>query len=114
MVERRLHSLVDFDPTFVHSLKRMTYDKLKIFSFTYRKEFKKAKKTKNYTDIKKFYFTTFESFANVCATLKRDPEFNGASLDDPGLKMELVHSLHDSLKELVSPFFTSFLMIIHW
>lgn len=54
--------------------------------------------------MKKFYFETFESYQNICATFKKNPNFNGAKLEDTGLNMELVHTVHDSLRELVSNF----------
>ncbi|KAB7497247.1 putative E3 ubiquitin-protein ligase HECTD2 [Armadillidium nasatum] len=64
------------------------------------KEVKKAKESKNYSEIKKFYFETFESYANICATFKRDPSYSGAKLEETGLNIELVQTVHDSLREL--------------
>ena len=34
-------------------------------------------------------------------SFQRNPDFDGAVMDDPGLKMELVYSVHDSVHEMV-------------
>ncbi|CAL4096308.1 unnamed protein product [Meganyctiphanes norvegica] len=83
---------------------------------TRREEFmqdvRKAKETKNYNDMKKFYFETFESYASIAATFKRDPDFDGALVDDPGLKMELVYTVHDALREMPSVIHKQFLKAV--
>lgn len=73
-----------------------------VYLFFNRRQVKKAKETKNYKKIKEFYFETFESFQNICATFKKDPNYSGAELEETGLKIELVYTVHDLLKGLVS------------
>ncbi|XP_069974942.1 probable E3 ubiquitin-protein ligase HECTD2 [Penaeus vannamei] len=78
----------------------------------FMQEVRKSKETKNYTEMKKFYFDTFESYASICATFKRDPDFDGARADDPGLKMELVYTVHDSVHEMPSVVHKHFLKAV--
>ncbi|XP_076066070.1 putative E3 ubiquitin-protein ligase HECTD2 [Oratosquilla oratoria] len=78
----------------------------------FMQDVRKAKETKNYNDVKKFYFETFESYAAICATFKRDPDQDGARVDDPGLKMELVYTVHDSIKDSTSVVHKNFLKAV--
>ncbi|XP_042209377.1 probable E3 ubiquitin-protein ligase HECTD2 [Homarus americanus] len=78
----------------------------------FMQEVRKAKETKNFTDMKKFYFNTFESYASICATFKRNPDYDGARVDDPGLKMELVYTVHDSVHEMPSVVHKHFLKAV--
>ncbi|XP_064101455.1 probable E3 ubiquitin-protein ligase HECTD2 [Macrobrachium nipponense] len=78
----------------------------------FMQEVRKAKESKNFGDMKKFYFDTFESYASICATFKRNPDFDGARADDPGLKTELVYTVHDSVREMPSVVHKHFLKAV--
>ncbi|KAF2355382.1 HECT domain [Trinorchestia longiramus] len=88
---------------------RPNYPALTIKRETFLEEVKKASETKQYGDMKKFYFETFESYANICATFKRNPDLDGAQSDDHGLKTELMYSVNDSIREMPSVVHKSFL-----
>ncbi|XP_069157582.1 probable E3 ubiquitin-protein ligase HECTD2 [Procambarus clarkii] len=78
----------------------------------FMQDMRRAKETKTYTEMKKFYFDTFESYASICATFKRDPDYDGARVDDPGVKMELVYTVHDSIREMPSVVHKHFLKAV--
>ncbi|XP_018008097.1 probable E3 ubiquitin-protein ligase HECTD2 [Hyalella azteca] len=88
---------------------RPNYPALTINRGTFLEDVKKAHETKQYGDMKKFYFETFESYANICATFKRSPDMDGAQADDHGLKTELLYSVHDSIREMPSVVHKNFL-----
>nr|XP_053648254.1 probable E3 ubiquitin-protein ligase HECTD2 [Cherax quadricarinatus] len=78
----------------------------------FMQEVRKAKESKSYSEMKKFYFDTFDSYASICATFKRDPDYDGARVDDPGLKMELIYTVHDSVREMPSVVHKHFLKAV--
>ncbi|KAK7075410.1 putative E3 ubiquitin-protein ligase HTD2, partial [Halocaridina rubra] len=78
----------------------------------FMQDVRKAKETKSFSEMKKFYFDTFDSYASICATFKRNPDYDGARVDDPGLKTELVYTVHDSIKEMPSVVHKHFLKAV--
>ena len=59
----------------------------------------------NYKEVRNFYFETFASYKSICETFKRDVHNSGAQIDDTGLNMHLVYTVHDAIRQLVSPLF---------
>ncbi|XP_043222721.1 probable E3 ubiquitin-protein ligase HECTD2 isoform X1 [Amphibalanus amphitrite] len=62
----------------------------------------KARESDNYADISVYLRTIFESFADICAAFKEDPERDGANVDSPELKMEFLYAVHDALQSMPS------------
>ncbi|EEB18379.1 conserved hypothetical protein [Pediculus humanus corporis] len=61
-----------------------------------------AHQTENYATVQRFYMRTFDSFAEICALFKNDPDQEGGRLEDSDLKMDLINSVHDILRGMPS------------
>ncbi|XP_048746194.2 probable E3 ubiquitin-protein ligase HECTD2 isoform X2 [Ostrea edulis] len=59
-----------------------------------------AKECGNWKVVQDFYATTFESFLEINATFKRDPSKEYKTIEEPGLKFELVHIVFEVLQKL--------------
>ena len=59
-----------------------------------------AKKSKEWSEVEEFYSQAFSNCANLCATFKQDPEQNGAKMEDPELKMDLLNYTLDKIESL--------------
>lgn len=59
-----------------------------------------AKESKNWKVVQDFYATTFESFLEINAIFKRDPCKEYKTVEEPGLKFELVHMVYEILLKL--------------
>ncbi|XKL59803.1 hypothetical protein PGB90_000819 [Kerria lacca] len=66
------------------------------------KDLRKARQLENYTDIEEFYTKTFNSFSELCAVFKINPIEEGGKLDDAGLKMEFLFTVHDTIEDMPS------------
>ncbi|XP_050546216.1 probable E3 ubiquitin-protein ligase HECTD2 isoform X2 [Daktulosphaira vitifoliae] len=63
-------------------------------------EVRKSHKNENFIAIQRFYERSFNSFAEICALFKINPNQSGAKLEDPELHLEFIYSVHDSLKDM--------------
>ncbi|XP_062616198.1 probable E3 ubiquitin-protein ligase HECTD2 isoform X2 [Saccostrea cucullata] len=59
-----------------------------------------AKESGNWKVVQDFYATTFESFLEINATFKRDPSKEYKTVEEPGLKFELVHMVYEILLKM--------------
>lgn len=59
-----------------------------------------AKKSKEWSAVEEFYALTFSNCAHICATFKKDMEQNGAKMEDPDLKVELLNYVMDKVESL--------------
>ncbi|CAH1783947.1 unnamed protein product [Owenia fusiformis] len=59
-----------------------------------------AKETKDWKELQDFYATTFDSFLELNAVFKRDPNKEYKSTDDPGVKLEFVNTVYDLMVDL--------------
>ncbi|KAI5740517.1 hypothetical protein M8J76_004713 [Diaphorina citri] len=65
-------------------------------------EVRTALETDNYSSLQRFYMRSFDSFAELCALFKNNPNQEDARLEDPDLNMDLVYTVHDALKDMPS------------
>ncbi len=71
---------------------------------TTREEFKelfhRAKRTKDFESLHEFYVTTFKTPMALCATFKKHPHQEGATLESADLKSDLLYAALDAIKQL--------------
>ncbi|XP_052773561.1 probable E3 ubiquitin-protein ligase HECTD2 isoform X2 [Mya arenaria] len=60
-----------------------------------REDVRAARETGNWKCVQEFYATTFDSFLEVNAAFKRDPQKEYKTTDDPGLKFEFINTVYD-------------------
>ncbi|XP_021361218.1 probable E3 ubiquitin-protein ligase HECTD2 isoform X1 [Mizuhopecten yessoensis] len=65
-----------------------------------REDVKYAKETGNWKVVQEFYSTTFNCFLEINAVFKRDPNKEYKTLEESGLKLELVNFVYDLLPNL--------------
>ncbi|XP_025209187.1 probable E3 ubiquitin-protein ligase HECTD2 [Melanaphis sacchari] len=65
-------------------------------------EIRKAHKNENFMTVQRFYMRLFDSFSEICALFKINPNQSGAKLDDPDIHLEFVYAINDALKDLSS------------
>ncbi|GLH08102.1 E3 ubiquitin-protein ligase Smurf1 [Gryllus bimaculatus] len=63
---------------------------------------RRARQNDNFVTLQRFYMRTFDTFAEMCALFKVDTDEEGARVEDPGLKMDFLYTVHDSLREMPS------------
>ncbi|XP_021913778.1 probable E3 ubiquitin-protein ligase HECTD2 isoform X2 [Zootermopsis nevadensis] len=63
---------------------------------------RRAQQTENYTSLQRFYMRCFNTFAEICALFKMNKDEEGAKLEEPGLNMEFLYAVHDTLREMPS------------
>ncbi|XP_023244373.1 probable E3 ubiquitin-protein ligase HECTD2 [Centruroides sculpturatus] len=68
----------------------------------FREYIEDAKATSDYSRLQEFYEVTFGSLIDLNATFKLYPEMEGAKLEHPELKMELIYAVYDALDDLPS------------
>ncbi|XP_034243810.1 probable E3 ubiquitin-protein ligase HECTD2 [Thrips palmi] len=61
---------------------------------------RRATQTLDFADVQRFYMRTFDSYVELCALFKENPNQDGARLVDPDLKMDFLYAVHDALKEV--------------
>ncbi|XP_060602267.1 probable E3 ubiquitin-protein ligase HECTD2 isoform X2 [Ruditapes philippinarum] len=60
-----------------------------------REDVRSARETGNWKSVQEFYSTTFDSFLEINAAFKRDPNKEYKSTEDPGLKFEFINTVYD-------------------
>ncbi|XP_064630554.1 probable E3 ubiquitin-protein ligase HECTD2 isoform X2 [Lineus longissimus] len=65
-----------------------------------RDDVKQSRESANWKDVHDFYATTFDSFLELNAAFKRDPQKEYKTTDDPGLKFDFVTTVYELLSEL--------------
>ncbi|KAK3096247.1 hypothetical protein FSP39_024931 [Pinctada imbricata] len=65
-----------------------------------REEVRSASETGNWKVVQDFYSTVFDSFLEINATFKRDPSKEYKTVEEPGLKFELVNTMYELLPDL--------------
>ena len=70
----------------------------------FMKLYNSARKTKDWSDLENFYIIAFQNAGNICATFKKDLNQNGARLEGPDLKDELLNTVLDKIGELIALF----------
>ncbi|XP_052227166.1 probable E3 ubiquitin-protein ligase HECTD2 isoform X2 [Dreissena polymorpha] len=60
-----------------------------------REDVRAARETGNWKCVQEFYSTTFDSFLEINAAFKRDPHKEYKTVDDPGLKFDLISAVFD-------------------
>ncbi|PNF14691.1 putative E3 ubiquitin-protein ligase HECTD2 [Cryptotermes secundus] len=63
---------------------------------------RRAQQTESFMSLQKFYMRCFDTFAEICAVFKVDVEEEGAKPEEPGLNMEFLYAVHDTLREMPS------------
>uniref|UniRef100_A0A8D8PV11 Probable E3 ubiquitin-protein ligase HECTD2 n=1 Tax=Cacopsylla melanoneura TaxID=428564 RepID=A0A8D8PV11_9HEMI len=61
-----------------------------------------AHETNNFASLQRFYMRTFDSFAELCALFKMNPNQSEARQEDPDLNMDLLYTVQDALKDMPS------------
>ncbi|KAL3864357.1 hypothetical protein ACJMK2_006047 [Sinanodonta woodiana] len=73
---------------------------------------RKARETGDWKWVQDFYAKTFDSFSDVNTTFKRDPNKDYKTIEDPGLKFDLVDTVYDLLLGLNPQFGSSSTYVI--
>ncbi|XP_050421028.1 probable E3 ubiquitin-protein ligase HECTD2 isoform X2 [Adelges cooleyi] len=63
-------------------------------------EVRKAHTNENFITIQTFYMRSFESFSEICALFKANPNQSGARLEDSDLKLEFIYAVNDALRDM--------------
>ncbi|KAK3590225.1 hypothetical protein CHS0354_041290 [Potamilus streckersoni] len=62
-----------------------------------RQDIRKARETGDWKWVQDFYAKTFDSFVDVNTTFKRNPSKEYKTIEDPGLKFDLIDTVYDLL-----------------
>ncbi|XP_045190576.1 probable E3 ubiquitin-protein ligase HECTD2 isoform X2 [Mercenaria mercenaria] len=60
-----------------------------------REDVRSARETGNWKSVQEFYSTTFDSFLEINAAFKRDPNKDYKGTEDPGLKFDFINTVYD-------------------
>ncbi|KAL4231209.1 putative E3 ubiquitin-protein ligase HTD2 [Mactra antiquata] len=60
-----------------------------------RGDVRSARETGDWKSVQEFYSTTFDSFLEINAAFKRDPNKDYKSTEDPGLKFDFINTVYD-------------------
>ena len=66
----------------------------------FAKMYNNARKSKDSTELEQFYAAVFQNPSTICATFKKELAQNGARLENPDLKDELLNNILDKIEQV--------------
>ena len=66
----------------------------------FAKMYNNARKSKDSTELEQFYAAVFQNPSTICATFKKELAQNGARLENPDLKDELLNNVLEKIEQV--------------
>ena len=66
----------------------------------FAKMYNNARKSKDWTEMEQFYAAVFQNPSTICATFKKELAQNGARLENPDLKDELLNNVLEKIEQV--------------